>query len=73
MQVRHDEGVAIRIVPKPCVTFREEVDEASAGACTGQPLSRENWVFLGADAFVNAEGYADGLRYCEHPSDLAWS
>lgn len=73
MQVRHDEGVAIRIDPEPCVGFREENGEASAGACTGQPLSCENWVFLGADAFDNAEGNTGGLRYREHPSDPAWS
>ena len=60
MQVRHDEGVAIRIDPKPCAGLREDAGEASAGACTGQPLSRDNWVSLGADAFDNAEGYTDG-------------
>jgi hypothetical protein len=57
VQVRHDEGVAVRIVPEPCVVFREEYGEASAGACTGQPLSRDNKVSLGADAFDNAEGH----------------
>ena len=44
VQVRHDEGAAIRIDPEPCVGLREENDEASAGACTGQPLSRENGI-----------------------------
>ena len=56
MKVHHDEGLAIRIGPKPCTCFREKAGEASAGECTGQPLSRENWNFLGADAFDNAEG-----------------
>jgi hypothetical protein len=56
VQVRHDEGVAIRIVPEPCVVFREEHGEASVGACTGQPLSRDNKVSLGADVLDNAEG-----------------
>ena len=42
MQVRHDEGVATRIGPKPCVSAREGRREASAGECIGQPLSRES-------------------------------
>ncbi len=41
MQVRHDEGVAIHIGPKPCAVAREGGGEASAGECTGQPLSPE--------------------------------
>jgi hypothetical protein len=56
VQVRHDEGVAIRIDPEPCAGVREDDGEASAGAGTGQPLSRENWISLGADALDNAEG-----------------
>jgi hypothetical protein len=60
VQVRHDEGVAIRIDPKPCAGLREDAGEASAGACTGQPLSRDNWISLGADAFDNAEGDTGG-------------
>jgi hypothetical protein len=60
VQVRHDEGVAIRIDPEPCAGLREDDGEASVGACTGQPLSRENWISLGADAFDNAEGNTGG-------------
>ena len=56
MKVHCDEGLAIRIGPKPCAYLREEGCEASVGEHTGQPLSRENWNFLGADAFDNAEG-----------------
>ena len=56
MKVHYDEGLAIHIGPKPCAYLREKAGEASAGECTGQPLSRENWNFLGADAFDNAEG-----------------
>jgi hypothetical protein len=56
VKVHYDEGLAIHIGPKPCVCFRKKAGEASAGECTGQPLSRENWNFLGADAVVNAEG-----------------
>ena len=40
MKVRHDEGVANRIGPKPWAGAREGAGEASAGVCTGQPLSR---------------------------------
>ena len=42
MQVRYDEGVAIRIGPEPCVDIREGSGEASAGERAGQPLSRES-------------------------------
>jgi hypothetical protein len=60
VQVRHDEGVAIRIGPEPCAGVRKDGREASVGACTGQPLSRENWIPLGADALDNAEGNTVG-------------
>jgi hypothetical protein len=42
VQVRYDEGVAIRIGPEPCVDAREGGGEASAGERIGQPLSRES-------------------------------
>jgi hypothetical protein len=42
VQVRYDEGVAIRVDPEPCIPAREDRDEASVGARTGQPLSRES-------------------------------
>ena len=57
MQVRCNEGVAIRIGPEPCAGVREGVGEASAGERIGQPLSRENLIFLGADVFERTEGY----------------
>jgi hypothetical protein len=41
VKVRYDEGVAIRIGPEPCVAVRKNVDEASVGEGTGQPLSLE--------------------------------
>ena len=44
VKVRHDEGVANRIGPEPCVGAREGVGEASAGERTGQPLSRESYI-----------------------------
>jgi len=44
VKVRHDEGVANRIGPEPCVGVREGVGEVSAGERTGQPLSRESYI-----------------------------
>ena len=60
MRVRHDEGVATRIGPEPCVAGREAGGEASAGDGAGQPLSRERQVLLGADAVEMAEGETNG-------------
>ena len=60
MEVHHDEGVATHIGPEPCVGFREEDGEASAGERTGQPLSREMNIVLGADALSNVEGNTNG-------------
>ena len=40
MQVRYDEGVAIRVGPEPCTVVREDGGEASVGERAGQPLSR---------------------------------
>jgi len=41
VRVRHDEGIASRIGPEPCVGSRKAADEASAGECAGQPWSHE--------------------------------
>ena len=60
MKVRRNEGVATHIDSKPCVVIREDAGEASAGECTGQPLSRESDIPLGADAVSVAEGNTDG-------------
>ena len=60
MQVRHDEGVAIHIDPKPCLETREGACEASAGERTGQPLSRESTIIPGADVVPLTEGNTDG-------------
>ena len=57
MKVRCDEGVAIHVAPDPCAGVREDVGEASVGERIGQPSSREN----------------RRTRYCERPSDPAWS
>jgi hypothetical protein len=45
VRVRHDEGVANHIGPKPCTITREGEGEASVGEITGQPLSRERIEF----------------------------
>ena len=55
MEVHCNEGVAIRIGPKPCAGIREDVGEASVGDDIGQPLSREIGIFSGADALLLAE------------------
>ena len=60
MKVRHDEGVAIRIGPKPCVCVREDASEASVGDRAGQPLSREIRINPGADTVPLVEGNTDG-------------
>ena len=60
MQVRHDEGVAIRIDPEPCAAVRKGDSEASVGECIGQPLSLAKIRILGADAVAKAEGNMDG-------------
>ena len=56
MQVHCDEGVAAHIGPKPCAGIREDVGEASAGVCAGQPLSRDRKVIPGADTVCVVEG-----------------
>ena len=59
MKVLCSEGVAIHTGPEPCVVAREGRDEASAGECIGQPLSRERNSPRGADAVRRAEGNTD--------------
>lgn len=56
MKVRYDEGVAIRVDPKPCIAAREGRGEASAGERAGQPLSRDRKVISGADTVCVVEG-----------------
>jgi hypothetical protein len=53
VQVHHDEGVANRIDP-------EGIGEALTGERTGQPLSRESTLILGADVVPLTEGNTDG-------------
>jgi hypothetical protein len=60
VQVRHDEGVAIRIGPEPCAVVCKGDSEASVGECIGQPTSRERCLVPGADAVERAEGNTCG-------------
>ena len=60
MEVRHDEGVAIRIDPEPCADARKGGSEASVGERIGQQLSLAKIHILGADAVAKAEGNMDG-------------
>ena len=60
VQVHHDEGVANRIDPESCAVAREDHGEALTGERTGQPLSRESTLFLGADVVPLTEGKTDG-------------
>jgi hypothetical protein len=72
VQVRHDEGVAIRIGPEPCVVMREGGAEASVGECIGQPLSRESRV-PSADMIVIADGNTDGRVSASARTARRWS
>ena len=60
MQVRRNEGVAIRIGPEPCDGAREGFGEASAGERIGQLWSRESLKVSGADVVGLTEGNMDG-------------
>ena len=60
MQVRHDDGVAIHIGPKPCAVVLKDGGEASVGEHIGQPLSPAKIPIPGADAVAKAEGNMDG-------------
>jgi len=60
VEVRCDEGLAIRIGPEPCVCIREGAGEASAGESIGQPLSRESLKVPDADVVRITEGKMGG-------------
>ena len=73
MEVRCNEGVAIRTGPEPCAVVREGIGEASAGDRTGQPLSREIDVILVAYAVRLAEGNMGGRVIASAPPGPARS
>src|SRR5947207_74019 len=60
VQVHHDEEVANRIDPESCAVAREGIGEALTGERTGQPLSRQSTLFLGADVVPVTEGNTAG-------------
>jgi hypothetical protein len=70
VQVRYDEELATHVDPEPCADAREDVGEASVGVRAGQPLSRDNWIVLGADMLLNMEGNT-GFGEMEQPTDLS--
>jgi hypothetical protein len=67
VQVRYDEGVAIRIDPEPCVDVREGGGEASERERIGQPFSPAKIHIPSADIIAKLEGDLD--RYV---SASAW-
>ena len=73
MKVRYGEGLATRTGPEPCVGIREGVGEASVGEHTGQPLSRESKIVLGADVVVFHGRQHGRVRHRERPTGPAWS
>jgi hypothetical protein len=73
VRVRHDEGIATHVDPKPCAVIREDAGEASAGERIGQPLSRES-VFPSGCRRRKYCGRQDGrTRQRECPTGPAWS
>jgi hypothetical protein len=57
VKVLCSKGLANRTGPESCVrSCREARHEALTGVRVGQPLSRENDLFLGAHAVIRAEG-----------------
>lgn len=60
MQVHCDEGLANRIGTEPCAGNREVAGEASVGEHAGQPLSRESYSVLGADAVLKGKATRRG-------------
>jgi len=60
VRVHYDEGIASHIAPEPCAGIREEVSEASAGECVGEPWSHEMVYIPDAYAFQYVEGNTSG-------------
>jgi RNA-directed DNA polymerase len=76
VKVRHDEGVANRIGPEPCVGIREDDGEASAGERIGRSKP-ETFKFLGfvlicdnpAGRLPDQEEVTSGPHACEAPGN----
>ena len=68
MKVHYDEGVANHIGPEPCAVVRKVGSEASVGDCIGQPLSPENYVYLGRRRVVHR-----GRQHVRRVNASAWT
>jgi hypothetical protein len=73
VEVRRDEGVAIRIGPESCAVPREGCGEALTGEHAGQPLSRERSFLRGADGVLEVGRQHGRARQRERWTDPAWS
>jgi hypothetical protein len=60
VKVLHSKDLANHADLESCAAHREVRREALTEARIGQPLSRESWIFPGADAVHGAEGNTDG-------------
>jgi hypothetical protein len=56
VKVSDSKGIANHTVPESCAVYREVQCEALTGVRVGQPLSRERFVFQGADVVGSTEG-----------------
>jgi hypothetical protein len=72
VKVHDDKRVASYVDPEPCAIGREAGGEASVGACTGRPLSRDISI-RSADAVVQAEGKMGSGDNRKPSPDSAWS
>jgi hypothetical protein len=72
VEVRHDEGVAIRIDPEPCAVVRKGDSEASVGERTGQPLSLARFISR-APTLLRGGRQHGRTRYRERLDSPAWS
>jgi hypothetical protein len=68
VKVHYDEGVANHIGPEPCAVVRKGGSEASAGECIGQPLSLENYVYLGRRRVIRC-----GRQHVRRAIASAWT
>ena len=68
MQVHYDEGVANHIGPEPCAVVCKGGGEASVGERIGQPLSLENYVYLGRRRVIRC-----GRQHVRRAIASAWT
>jgi hypothetical protein len=68
VQVHCDEGVANHIGPEPCAVVCKGGGEASVGESIGQPLSLENYVYLGRRRVIRC-----GRQHVRRAIASAWT